>query len=46
MLATATYHARARRPLPEKLQTRPAKEIVLAAKSANRTQRIHARRRS
>ena len=38
MLATATYHARARRPRPEKL--RPAKQIMLAAKAANRTQRI------
>jgi hypothetical protein len=45
MLATATYHARARRPRPEKLHTRPAKQIMLAAKAANRTQRIHARRR-
>jgi hypothetical protein len=46
MLATATYHAHARRPRPEKLQTRPAKQIMLAARRANRAQRIHARRRS
>lgn len=45
MLATATYHA-ARRPRPEQLQARPAKQIMLAARSAERTKRIHARRRS
>jgi hypothetical protein len=46
MLATATYHARARRPRPEPQQVRPAKQILLAARQANRAQRMHARRRS
>jgi hypothetical protein len=46
MLATAADHAKARRPRPEPLKTRPAKHIMLAAKQANRAQRIHARRRS
>ena len=46
MLATATYHAHARRPRPEKLKTRPAKQVMLAARAANRKQRIHATRRS
>ena len=46
MLATATYHAHARRPRPEKLQARPAKQIQLAARAADRSTRIHARRRS
>ena len=46
MLATATYHAHARRPRPEQLRARPAKQVMLAARAANRKQRIHATRRS
>lgn len=46
MLATAPYHAHARRPRPEKLKSRPAKEVVLAAPQASRAQRIHATRRT
>jgi hypothetical protein len=46
MLATATYHAHARRPRPEPLQARPAKQIQLTARAAARSTRIHARRRS
>jgi hypothetical protein len=46
MLATATYHAAARRPRPEPLQARPAKQIMLAARAADRTRRMHARLRT
>ena len=46
MLATATYHAHARRPRPEQLKARPAKQVMLAARAASRKQRIHATRRS
>ena len=46
MLATATYQAAVRRPRPEPLQARPAKQVMLAARAADRTRRIHARRRS
>jgi hypothetical protein len=46
MLATATYHAAERRPRPESLRARPAKQIMLAARAADRTRRMHARRRS
>jgi hypothetical protein len=46
MLATATYHASARRPRPETFRPRPAKQILLAARAADRSRRIHARRRS
>ena len=46
MLATATYHAHARRPRSEKLQARPAKQIQLAARATDRSFRIRARRRS
>ena len=46
MLATATYHALARRPRPEPFRPRPAKQVMLAARAANRKHRIHATRRS